>query len=68
MNNGKPSSLLPFQTPVPLVFAVFSNASLFPTTFSSSPDFLPVDGIVIGTNFYGRDLGNLTEPISIVIR
>lgn len=53
----------------PFTFAVFSNASLFPTTTPNS-GYEPVEATVIGSTYSGRyNFGNLTmDPIVVVIR
>lgn len=33
-----------------------------------NPDYLAVDAVVIGASYHGRDVGNLSEPIKIVIK
>jgi hypothetical protein len=52
---------------LPLVFAVFANASLFPST---TLDFNVVNSTVIGVTYAGAEgIGhNLTDSISVVIR
>ncbi len=58
------------QASVPLVFGAFTNASLFPITLPTSPDYLSAQDVVIGVStVFGREVvGNLSDPVNIVIR
>ena len=52
-----------------MVFVAFANSTLFPSSLPS-PMFTEVEGTVIGAKYpgAGSDLGNLTDPVNVVIR